>query len=104
MAHKKILNFKSVSDKLENIKANNIDTNNIIKIFSFVEQLGVGDYKIEFDTDKRRYYISLQDSDPSLVEKIKELNKTASIVNINDTNASINITRKGAINFKIIFY
>lgn len=100
----KITEFKEVGDKIENMHTSWVKGDKLSGIFSFLESLNIGDYKIEFDNYKKVYYIALQDVSPDLLNKVKELNQKKPVVDLKNTYATINIAQASTINFKIIFY
>ena len=104
MHFQSINDFKDISVKLDSVRSNNVNADKVGKIFTFIEKLGLVDYKIEFDSERRRYYVFIIDGNQELLSKVITENKVERIVNMEDTNATINITQDNVINFKIIFY
>lgn len=100
----RINDFVNINKRMKDLTISDVNAENLIKIFSFMEKLKIDKYKIEFDSEKKVYFSSLIDIKPLLLDDIAKLNKESSVVNLSETNATLSITNNNTVNIKLIFY
>lgn len=103
-SYDKIIEFNNTISGIKDLSLNTFDWKKVINILSYLEDLWLSDFKLEYDNTYKLYFVKLDWVSETSLEKIKSVNDKKNVVDITKTFSTVTIVWDKTFNLKIIFY